>query len=817
MQRSLNTRVALLIICLLALSFAELIPSTQFRDFMCGDANDSGEINILDITFLISYLYKGGPEPAFPAAADVNMSGNINILDITYLISYLYKGGPEPVCEDPGPGPDTLPETYDLRNVDGENYVSSVKSQNGGTCWAHATMGSVESNLMMTGAWTAAGEDGEPNLAEYHLDWWNGFNNHWNPEVDSPAYVIVHEGGDFQMSSAYFSRGDGAVRDIDGQSYSDPPEHYNDSFHYFYVRDIEWYSPMMWGEDTCKIDLIKVKVMEYGGVGVCMNTEYIGGNFICYTPDTADAWGDHMVTVVGWDDNLITPAPEPGAWLCKNSWGGTWGYSGYFWISYYDKICGREPGTGAVSFHNIEPLIYDRMYVHDIHGWWGNMNNTYEAFNAFTTGKNELLMAVNIVTLEDSVDYTVTIYDSFDGVNLSDELASFSGWIEFKGFHTIDLPAPLELLYGNDFYIHLYLSNGMMAYDHSTYVEHMPGAKSGVFIESKAEPMQSYYKKDKAWSDLFDYNPTANFCIKGLACQRSLKVLPEDSIVFEGPQGGPIEPLEYTFKFTHKYVDPINYQIELDPVYDWVVLSGDISGTLLFSDTGTVTVSVDDAATAGLSQGLHAGLLIFRNLDYPEDDISLDLKLKLGTPTVQYEWLLDSDPGWITEGEWQFGSPTGGGGTFGFGTDPIGGYTGDNVYGYNIDGNYPTSLPETHLTSEPIDCSNLLKVRFNFMKWLAADGFGYGHVKVSNNGTDWHTVWTGYDGVTPTWNEADFDISAYADYQSTVYLRWTMIVEAGPLYTFGGWNVDDIKIIAIYDSTVSASPPVSTDYMTAEE
>lgn len=815
MQRNTATRVSLAIICLLAISFAELIPSTQFRDFICGDVNNRGDINLLDVTYLISYLYKGGPEPAFPEAADVNMSGDLNILDAAYLIMYLYKGGPDPVCEEPPP--DSIPETYDLRDVDGENYVSSVKSQSGGTCWAHATMGSVESNLMMTGVWTGAGEAGEPNLAEYHLDWWNGFNNHWNPEVDSPAYVIVHEGGDFQISSAYLTRGDGAVRDIDGQSYSVPPEHRSDSYHYFYVRDIEWYSPMMWEEDTCRVDLIKIKVMEHGGVGVCMSTDYIGDDYICYAPESAITWGDHMVTIVGWDDNLITPAPKPGAWLCKNSWGSGWGYSGYFWISYYDKICGREPRTGAASFHNVEPMIYDRMYVHDIHGWWGEMSNTYEAFNAFTTGKNELMMAVNIITLEDSVDYTVTIYDSFDGMNLSDELTSFSGWIEFKGFHTIDLPTPLELSSGNDFYIHLYISGGMMAFDMSTYVEHMPGAKSGVFIESKSEPGQSYYKKEKDWLDLYDFNKTANFCIKGLAYQLSLKVLPVDSLIFEGPKGGPIEPAGYTFKFTHKYPVPINYQVEPVPAYDWIVLSGDISGTLASGDTGTVTVSVDDAGTADLTQGLHAGSVIFRNLDYPEDDVSLDLKLKLGTPVVQHEWPLDSDPAWTTEGEWQFGSPTGGGGSFGFGTDPVGGYTGDNVYGYNIDGNYPESLPETHLTSGPIDCSRLLKVRLNFMKWLAADGFGYGHVRVSNNGTVWHTVWTGYDGVTPTWLEADFDISQYADYQSTLYLRWTMVVEGNPMYTFGGWNLDDIKIIAIYDSTMFSSPPVNAESITAGE
>lgn len=66
--------------------------------FVCGDADGGGTINLLDITYLISYLYKGGPAPEPIEAGDANGDGTINLLDITYLISYLYRGGPEPVC-----------------------------------------------------------------------------------------------------------------------------------------------------------------------------------------------------------------------------------------------------------------------------------------------------------------------------------------------------------------------------------------------------------------------------------------------------------------------------------------------------------------------------------------------------------------------------------------------------------------------------------------------------------------------------------------------------------------------------------------------
>jgi hypothetical protein len=64
----------------------------------CGDADGDGGLNMLDILYLIGYLYKGGPAPDPLWPADVDNSDSVDMLDILYLISYLYKGGPEPVC-----------------------------------------------------------------------------------------------------------------------------------------------------------------------------------------------------------------------------------------------------------------------------------------------------------------------------------------------------------------------------------------------------------------------------------------------------------------------------------------------------------------------------------------------------------------------------------------------------------------------------------------------------------------------------------------------------------------------------------------------
>jgi hypothetical protein len=66
---------------------------------MCADVNCNGVVNLLDITYLIAFLYQGGPDPCSIWAADVNGNGVVNLLDITYLIAYLYQGGPAPACQ----------------------------------------------------------------------------------------------------------------------------------------------------------------------------------------------------------------------------------------------------------------------------------------------------------------------------------------------------------------------------------------------------------------------------------------------------------------------------------------------------------------------------------------------------------------------------------------------------------------------------------------------------------------------------------------------------------------------------------------------
>jgi hypothetical protein len=63
-----------------------------------GDANNSGGVNLSDVSYIINKLYRGGADFPCPAQADANASGGVNLSDVSYIINALYRGGPAPKC-----------------------------------------------------------------------------------------------------------------------------------------------------------------------------------------------------------------------------------------------------------------------------------------------------------------------------------------------------------------------------------------------------------------------------------------------------------------------------------------------------------------------------------------------------------------------------------------------------------------------------------------------------------------------------------------------------------------------------------------------
>jgi hypothetical protein len=171
---------------------------------------------------------------------------------------------------------------------------------------------------------------------------------------------------------------------------------------------------------------------------------------------------------------------------------------------------------------------------------------------------------------------------------------------------------------------------------------------------------------------------------------------------------------------------------------------------------------------------------------------------------------MDTNPGWTLDSLWQWGVPTGGGGQYG-NPDPTAGHTGSNVVGYNLSGDYENSITSTRWAKTPaINCSNRMNVTLTFYRWLNVESptFDHAYIQVSNNGSSWSTIWENIatSAITDSsWTQQTFDISAFADNQPTVYIRWGM----GPTdssWQYSGWNIDDVEITG---DSLLPQPPVA--------
>jgi len=153
---------------------------------------------------------------------------------------------------------------------------------------------------------------------------------------------------------------------------------------------------------------------------------------------------------------------------------------------------------------------------------------------------------------------------------------------------------------------------------------------------------------------------------------------------------------------------------------------------------------------------------------------------------------LESDPGWTTESAWILGRPSGG-------NKPSGGYTGLNVYAYDLHTDYPNNLKTTeHLTSATFDASGHRNLTLHFARWLTIErGLSdQASIEVSTNGADWTRIWTNPIEESlnaKEWVLQSLPLPAWVDGSPSVRVRWGM----GPTdtsRTAGGWVLDDIEL-----------------------
>ena len=233
----------------------------------------------------------------------------------------------------------SIPSEFDLRNVNGKNYVSPPKYQlNLGLCWAFGSMSALESHFLMTHPLLSYYQDLDHDgiyedasnvltFSARQLDYATASSNYILEDIDS-YYQYTHVLG----AGAYFNSGvvpllasgispilDSVwgpyTLDLDPRSITEIYDINN--VDYFVTETIDF--PLNFnGASQDTINIIKQHVMNYGGVAFYGPAPHVA----CYNEEyhmvTNDGCESHEMTIIGWKDNY-GPNNE-GAWLIKNSW-----------------------------------------------------------------------------------------------------------------------------------------------------------------------------------------------------------------------------------------------------------------------------------------------------------------------------------------------------------------------------------------------------------------------------------------------------------------------------------------------------------------
>ena len=197
------------------------------------------------------------------------------------------------------------PAVWDWRDMEG---VTPVKNQGScGSCWDFAATGATEGNLRVR-------EGVVLDLSEQQgldcNDYGSGCDGGW----PGATYYVFTDPGAVSEECMPYTGVEGNCR----QRLCDK------------VAVIDGFQYIAGNVNSYKAAL------EHGPISSCYTVyedfgSYGGG---CYEHTWGAAEAGHCIVIVGWDDAMCG---GDGAWICKNSWGGSWGAAGYFYIKFNDS------------------------------------------------------------------------------------------------------------------------------------------------------------------------------------------------------------------------------------------------------------------------------------------------------------------------------------------------------------------------------------------------------------------------------------------------------------------------------------------------
>jgi len=246
----------------------------------------------------------------------------------------------------------TNPSEFDWRDVSGSSYIGSVRNQGScGSCYSFGAAAAAEGSMN----YALGNTDGNcADLSEAYIAWclgkYGAYSSHFSG-CDGADY-------NYQELAALTNEGICAESQMPYNGGADP-------------------GSCTWGGTTTvfeswarvtsgDIDAIKTAIITYGVVDAAVYVDTAFENYSSGVHDDSnnsctDGWyttSNHAISLVGWDDNPSEGGG--GVWILRNSWGTSWGESGYMRIRYdaavvhcavcymvYDSSLETPPSFGA--------------------------------------------------------------------------------------------------------------------------------------------------------------------------------------------------------------------------------------------------------------------------------------------------------------------------------------------------------------------------------------------------------------------------------------------------------------------------------------
>ncbi len=440
---------------------------------------------------------------------------------------------------------------FDLRDVNGKNYITPVKNQyQTGLCWAFATASSIESSYLMDNG-------NELNISELQIGYSTSYqlsngSNTYGLKIGDKAKDTVADGGNIYIAGNYLSQRRGVVTEktsglvLNDDNYktitSSTSGKVSDvSLNEYNVNDVIFYTPDLHCDNNnfAVLKAIKKMVASYGSVYAQINSstnkylklsesEYQNNPNIYYSGSQAD----HAVSIIGWDDNYAASNFENsyggvpkgnGAWIIKNSYGTEYyankdgkllpikdseytipvkmGDKGYYYVSYYDsQIC-----KAVMAVDNVTPTVDTNTYSYDkpIVSYLGtNSGKKILLMSKYKKQKKdtEILESFNVYTL--GTDDNVKIYYGTT-TDFSKATLVAEGTAEFEGYKNIK--SSKELTVADEYYIFIdYTNKSYKSPINPVYTTSSAKKyKESLFFDENPQNGVSFYSFDngKTWID----------------------------------------------------------------------------------------------------------------------------------------------------------------------------------------------------------------------------------------------------------------------------------------------------------------------------